>query len=303
MQSRLSGAHVPGNLGAPFPNNPPRRHVALALDLATGPISFFVFLFGGIALSRLLDAWWEPAWILPGVLWLSVLFALVGCGQTPGAALLRLVWVRRDGGPARWRPIGEPAFWAIVLPVLLLLWAPLVGQIVWMIVWPLCVLLRHAGLRTTFLSSPGSPLLPEVLVPFASVLLVVWARRGPAAWLVRHPLSAPLPREGRPTRQRGRYARLIGAGLAVTLLFAGAAHAQQLPAGVVAIGGMYPQDVQVDQRTGRAFVLDNMATTGDGQPLDHGAITVAGATGARLGVIPVPAQRVRDAMRRSAAVG
>lgn len=56
MQSRLSGAHVPGDLGAPFPHNPPRRRVALALDLAVGPISFFVLLFGGIALSRLLDA-------------------------------------------------------------------------------------------------------------------------------------------------------------------------------------------------------------------------------------------------------
>lgn len=137
-----------------------------------------------------------------------------------------------------------------------------------------------------FFSGPA-PLLPEVLVPLTIALLVVWARRRPAAWLVRHPLSAPLPREGRPTRQRGRYARLIGVGLAVTLLFAGAAHVQRLPAGVVAIGGMYPQGVQVDQRTGHAFVLDGVATTGDGQPLDRGAISVVGATGGRLGVIPL----------------
>jgi DNA-binding beta-propeller fold protein YncE len=290
MQSRLSGVPVPRDLGAPFPNDAPRRRVALTLDLAVGPISFFLLLFGGIALSRLLETLWEPAaWmplVLPGVLWLSVLLALAWRGQTPGAALLRLVWARRDGGPARWRPIGEPAFWAIVLPTLLLLWAPLVGQLVWMIVWPLYVLLRHASLHGMSLSGPA-PLLPEIFGLPAIALLVVWARRRPAAWLVRHPLSAPLPREGRPTRRRGRYARLIGAGLAVTLLFAGAAHAQQLPAAAVAIGGMYPQDVQVDQRTGRAFVLDGMATTRDGQPLDHGAITVVGATGARLGVIPL----------------
>lgn len=57
----------------------------------------------------------------PGVLWLAVLLALAWRGQTAGAALLRLAWVGRDGEPARWRPIGEPAFWAIVLPILLLL--------------------------------------------------------------------------------------------------------------------------------------------------------------------------------------
>lgn len=156
----------------------------------------------------------------------------------------------------------------------------------WIIVWPLYVLLRHASLHGMSFSGPA-PLLPEIFVLPAIALVVVWARRRPAAWLVRHPLSAPLPREGRPTRQRGRYARLIGAGLAVTLLFAGAAHAQHLPAGAVAIGGMYPQDIQVDQRTRRAFVLDGVATTGDGRPLDHGAITVVGKTGARLGVIPL----------------
>jgi len=72
MQSRLSGTHVSGYLGASFPNNLSRHRVALALDLAVAPISFFVLLFGGIALSRLLDALWEPAawmlFVLPGVL-------------------------------------------------------------------------------------------------------------------------------------------------------------------------------------------------------------------------------------------
>ncbi len=146
----------------------------------------------------------------------------------------------------------------------------------------------ETALGGIFLSSPGSLLLPEVLAPSALVLIVVWARRRRVAWLVRHPISAPFPREGRPTRRRKRHVRLVGVGLAVTLLFTGAARAQQPPLGAVAIGGMYPPGVQVDQQTGRAFVLDSVATTGDGQPLDRGAIAVVGANGARLGVIPLP---------------
>jgi len=280
-----------------FPADARRRLFATGLDLGLSVAAFFALLFGGSAIYRLAPVTWSAFSLLPGVLWLALLLALAWRGQTPGQSLLRLAWVRRDGGRARWRVVGEPAFWVAVLPALLIWWSALVGPLLWMLCWPVYALLWRAGLRNMFFSNPSS-LAPMVPALAAIALALVWARRRRAAWLVLLPVSGalscdePLLRgqggEDHPTRRPVQHASFLGAGLVVAVLFVAAARTQGLPARAIAVG-VYPQDVQVDGRTGRAFVLEGEAADRNGRRLDSGAIAIVGATGGLLGSIPLPA--------------
>jgi len=274
-----------------------RRLFATGLDLGLSVTAFFALLFGSLAIYRLAAVTWSASSLLPDVLWLALLLALAWRGQTPGQSLFRLAWVGRGGGRARWRPVGEPAFWVALLPVLLIWWFALVGPLLWMLCWPVYALLWRAGLHNMFFSSPSS-LAPIVLALAAIPLVMAWARRRRAAWLVLLPVAGALLRdepllrgqgdEERPTRRPVQYASFLGVGLVVAVLFVGAARTQGLPTRAAAVG-VYPQDVQVDQRTGRAFVLDGEAADRNGQPLDRGALAIVGVTGGHLGDIPLPA--------------
>lgn len=105
------------------PAGAPRRRVALALDLAIGPLSFLALYIGTDSLIGTLHA--EDGWgntlvsITPTAFWLAVVLALAWRGQTVGQALLDLRWVADDGRPARWRPAGELQFWCAGLALLL----------------------------------------------------------------------------------------------------------------------------------------------------------------------------------------
>jgi hypothetical protein len=84
MQSRLSGVPVPHNLGAPFPNDVPRRRIALTLDVVTGPLSFLALWFGTTALVNAvhINDGWSGTIVgsAPTALWLAVVLALAWRG-------------------------------------------------------------------------------------------------------------------------------------------------------------------------------------------------------------------------------
>lgn len=114
-----------------------RRRAAMALDLATGPLSFFGWIAGGTALTLhstdnmrniILGA-------LPGALWLALLLACAWRGQTPAQALLRLRWVDPVGARARWRPLGDVGFWCAGLFVLVIPVAAVTFTIIGLFHW------------------------------------------------------------------------------------------------------------------------------------------------------------------------
>ena len=100
----------------------PRRRLALALDLALGPIAFFIWIATGVALAESLHSSNNLVNILCGgasaALWIALLLTLAWRGQTPGQALVQLRWVDSRGRRARWRPLGEVGFWGAGLYVL-----------------------------------------------------------------------------------------------------------------------------------------------------------------------------------------
>ncbi len=99
-----------------------RRRLALALDLALGPVAFFTWVAAGAAAAEQLHSSNNLVNLVcggsPGALWIALLLALAWCGQTPGQALVQLRWVDAQGRRVRWRALGEVGFWCAGLYVL-----------------------------------------------------------------------------------------------------------------------------------------------------------------------------------------
>ncbi len=281
-----------------------RRRLSLGLDLLLSVAAFFVLFFGGLAIDRIVPASWSALTYIPTVLWLAVLFAFCRCGQTTGQALLGLTWVGEDGRPARWRPLGEPAFWVMVAPVFLTWTSVILWQAMWMLCWPLYVLLWHSGLRDVRVAFIAlDDILPPVIVILVAVTLPAWWTRRRPTWLVRRAtrrhyladLTAEFPARGyaRPvadhrtmqTLRSGSLAAVLATGGAVAATVGGA---RQLPSSLIG-AGLNPVSVQANQRTGRVFVLEGQASDTDGHGLVGGALAVFdGANLARRGSIALP---------------
>ena len=182
MQSRLSGVPAPRDFGAPFPNDAPRRRVALTLDLVAGPVAFFALLSGTIALVSAVHAvdGWTNAILgaSPSTLWLALLIVLARRGQTLGQALVGLRWVTPAGQPARWRPAGELQFWSAALPTVLM-----GGPVVFFVAWSLAqaVAWRIAHINLVLPSAYANGILPGAVLGLATALVIMpRARRRPA---------------------------------------------------------------------------------------------------------------------------
>lgn len=125
----------------------PRRRLALALDLALGPVAFFTWVAAGVAATGSLHSSNNLVNIvcggLPGALWVALLLALAWRGQTPGQALVQLRWVDSRGRRVRWRPLGEVGFWGASLYVLA---APVYVFVAVAIMNPLNVTLNNTAL-------------------------------------------------------------------------------------------------------------------------------------------------------------
>ncbi len=266
--------------------------------------TFFALLFGGAAIDRIVPPTWDGLNYTPTVLWLAVLFALCRRGQTPGQALLGLTWVREDDRPARWRPLGEPAFWVAVAPVFPTWTSVILGQTMWMLCWPLYVLLWHSSLRDARVAFIGlDNILPPVIVILAAVTLPAWWTRRRPTWLVRRAtrgqyLARPVTEfsarsYARPVAGHHTVQTLRSGSLAAILVTCGAVAAtvggaRQLPSSLIG-AGLSPASVQADQRTGRVFVLEGQASDTDGHGLAGSALDIFdGANVARRGSIALP---------------
>ncbi len=169
-----------------LPVGAPRRRVALAVDVVTGPLSFLVLWFGTTALVNAVHTndWWSGTIVgsAPTALWFAVVLALAWRGQTIGQALAGLRWVARDGRPARWRVVGELQFWCAGL-ALTLMGGPLLLMFAWSgLIWAVAGI-AHVGLGIP--TAWGNGVAPGLVASAVMVVALMWLARRRPAYVVR----------------------------------------------------------------------------------------------------------------------
>lgn len=254
-----------------------RRLVATLVDLALGPLTFLGLVLTAQGTFPALDDILPIVRWTPGILWFAALVILTRRGQTPGQAVCRLVWVDETGSHARWRPLGEPTLWADALGGALLAGWAFVD-----------FLFLVAGVFPDLTTTLMTTVVAETVLAIVAATAV---RRSPA-WLAPISstrnvwVSAPRVR----SRPR-RVIRVLGCGSVLSLGGIGLlaiASASPQPTGTTVATWASAGPAQVDQRTGRVYVLSGQQINHDGQPSWVNNLSILdGVTGVTRDTIPL----------------
>ncbi len=259
------------------PASATRRLVATLIDLALGPLTFLGLIITGQGNFPTLDGIPPIVRWTPGLLWLAALVILAQRGQTPGQAVCRLVWVDETGSCARWRPLGEPTFWAAALGVALVAGWALV-EFVFLV----------AGVFPDLTTTLMTTVVAETILAIVAATAI---RRSPA-WLASiastRNVWAAAPRVKRRPR---RVTRILWGGSVLSLggigllaIASASPHTTGTTVATWASAGL----AQVDQHTGQVYVLSGQRTDRDGQPSWVNNLSILdGATGVTLDTIPI----------------